>query len=193
MLNSLLAHPARPFIVIIGGAKIEDKLPVIKNLLERADRILVAGGVANTFLASGGVNIQKSIVDESKLELARQLERRARGRLVLPVDFVWDGDSIADIGAKTIEQFKLVLKSAQTVLWNGTMGRYEDSRYRVGSEEIALSVAGALSTSVIGGGNTIEVVNQMNLSNRISFISTGGGAMLEYLSGKVLPGIKALG
>lgn len=191
-LTELLRHPASPFVAIIGGAKTEDKLPVLKHLLAKADRILVGGRVANTFLAARGEPVGESLVDRGQLELARQLFARAKGKIVLPVDLSWQGQKILDIGPKTVGLFTKYLKNAQTIFWNGNLGKSEVSGFEKGSEAIATLLSKSDATTIVGGGNTIELISKLGLRQEMSFVSTGGGATLELLAGVTLPGVGAL-
>ena len=193
MLSGLLRHPESPFIAVIGGAKIKDKLPIIEHLTHKADRILVGGGVANNFLKIQGVDVKDSLVELECLDDAKRILALSKGKIVLPVDYVWKGDVIADVGKQTVKTFEKYLDSAKTIFWNGCLGITEEPEYAKASDELAKMIAGAKATSVIGGGNTLEVLNKLKLANKVSFVSSGGGASLEYLSGKILPGVKALG
>jgi 3-phosphoglycerate kinase len=192
VLRNLLRHPARPFVAIIGGAKVSDKLPTISQLLHKADKILLAGGVANTFLAANGMDVKKSLIDTELIEKSKQLLKRGRGKIVLPTDYVWGDDKILDIGDHTIQLFLSQIKRAHTVFWNGSLGKNEDEEFRHGSDVIAMALADSAATTVVGGGNTIEVLSELHLLNKVSFVTTAGGAALEMLAGKTLPGIKAL-
>lgn len=192
MLGSLLKNPHRPFIVVLGGAKIDDKLPVIKHLLHIADKILIGGGVANNFLLAQGQEVKQSLVDPSYLSVATQLFKQARGKLILPVDFVWQSEQILDIGPKSVDLFKGVLKSAGSILWSGPLGKTEVKPFDQASIEIARAIIASRATSIVGGGNTVDFIRGQDLTNRFSFVSTGGGALLEFLAGADLPGIKAL-
>jgi phosphoglycerate kinase len=159
---------ASPAVAIIGGAKIETKLPVIKLFEEKYDYVLVGGKIANEAL-------------DQKIEFSE--------KVILPFDFV---DDRLDIGPKTLEKFKEIIRSAKTIVWNGPMGKFEEEKYAVGTSEVLKAVLEAEAYTVLGGGETIEILEKDNTIGKISFVSTGGGAMLEYLSGNVLPGIKAL-
>jgi len=192
VLSTLLRHPARPFVAIIGGAKVADKLPAIRHLLAKADRVLVGGGVANTFLKASGVDVRQSLVDNAYLEQAKDILKRSHGRLVLPVDYRWHDDHILDIDDQTIKQFLTYIGQAQTIFWNGPVGKSEQTPFNGGSKAIAQALAESRATTIIGGGDTIELIDQLNLVKKISFISTGGGSTLALLSGQVLPAVKAL-
>lgn len=213
-LGGALSNPARPFAAIIGGAKVSDKIGVIENLLGKVDTLIIGGGMANTFLAAQGFNTGKSLVETDKIELARSLINRAQKcgvNLMLPSDvviadkFAADAeykavgvDEIAedwmalDIGPKTAEKYAQALSSMKTIVWNGPMGVFEMDAFAKGTETVAKAVAQSGATSIVGGGDSIAALEKVGLSDKISHISTGGGASLEFLEGKVLPGIAAL-
>jgi len=213
-LGQALTNPNKPFVAIIGGAKVTDKIGVIENLLSKVDTLIIGGGMANTFLAAQGYNIGKSLVEAEKIELARTLIDRAKERgvnLLLPSDVIAadkfsaeadfkpvDVDGIPsdwmalDIGPKTAEKYAEALVDAKTVVWNGPMGVFEIDAFAKGTERVAKAVAESKATSIVGGGDSIAALEKTGLSARISHISTGGGASLEFLEGKVLPGIAAL-
>jgi len=215
-LGKALHSPAKPFVAILGGAKVSDKIAVIKNLLHKVDALIIGGGMAYTFLKAQGHEVGKSLVEEDKLDLARQLLNDARSKkagLLLPVDhvtagkiaedaithLVGEGQPIAldqmglDIGPKTIELFSEEISRAKTIVWNGPMGVFETPLFARGTRKIAQAVAensGAIS--IVGGGDTISAVRDVGVADKITHISTGGGATLEYLEGKKLPGVEAL-
>ena len=224
-LEDKVMHPAKPFVTILGGAKVSDKIGVIENLLNKADSILIGGGMAYTFYAAQGKSIGASKVEKDKIDIAKSLLEKAKQKkvnIVLPVDNViadkFDanantkvvGDQIPDgwmgldIGPKTVEAFKNVLKSAKTIVWNGPLGVFEMNKFSKGTEEVARYIAslsggsccsccgGSKVISIIGGGDTAAAIAKFKLEDKMTHISTGGGASLEYLEGKVLPGIKAL-
>lgn len=191
-LTSLLRHPARPFVVVIGGAKIKDKLPVIRNLLPRVDRILLGGGVANTFLAASGVEVKKSLVDRDNLPVAKELLRRSRGKIILPGDYRWHEDQIFDLGDSTIAQYQKLLTPAKTIFWSGNLGYSERPEFAKSSEALARFMADLPATTIVGGGNTTQMLADLDLVDRMSFVSTGGSATLQLLAGETLPGLKAL-
>ncbi len=210
-LGQAIDDPKRPFVAILGGAKISDKIGVIRNLLKKADSILIGGGMANTFLKAQGMPVGDSLVEDEALETARELLEEARGKLHFPVDFVLadafdaeaqaqlmdagivpDGWRILDIGSKTVKAYSEIIKSAGTVVWNGPMGVFEFPRFSHGTFGIAQAVAESGAISVIGGGESVAAINQSGLADRITHISTGGGASLEMLEGLVLPGVAAL-
>lgn len=192
IMRQLVRHPARPFVVVVGGVKIADKLPVLKYLSQHADRVLVGGGVANTFLAALGKDVGSSVVDSEYFDQARAIFKRSRGKIVLPTDFVTHADAIMDIGHETTKQYLKYLKTAQTIFWNGSLGKAEEDEYAIGSEVIAHYIADSPATTIIGGGNTVEIFSRLKLLGDLTFVSTGGGATLELLAGHRLPGIAAL-
>ena len=212
--EKVLKNPAKPYIVILGGAKVSDKIAVIKNLMDKVDAILIGGGMAYTFLKAKGVDIGNSKLEADKLDLAKAIlseARKKKTKILLPVDHVCadrldasaeakitDGETIPagmlglDIGIKTIELFKKELQDAKTILWNGPLGVFEIDQFDKGSREIARFIAGLKVTTIIGGGDTAAAIAKYGLEDKMSHISTGGGASLEYLEGKTLPGIAAL-
>ncbi|RMC40798.1 MULTISPECIES: phosphoglycerate kinase [unclassified Lactobacillus] len=207
-LGDAVANPVHPFVTILGGAKVSDKIDVITNLIPKSDHILIGGGMAYTFLAAQGHNIGKSLFEPDKVDLAKQLLNDADGKIVLPVDnlaateFSNDaarevvGDDIPDnmmgldIGPKSVEKFKEILKDAKTVVWNGPMGAFEMPNFAEGTLEVGKSLAELTdATTIIGGGDSTAAAKQLGIAPKITHISTGGGASLEYLEGKELPGI----
>ncbi len=213
-VGNTVANPVAPFVAIIGGAKVSDKIGVIENLLSKVNTLIIGGGMANTFLAAQGYQTGKSLVEADKLELAKSLIETAKTRgvnLLLPVDVVIaekfaadaankvvavdaiDAEWMAlDIGPKSAEIYAKALEDAKTVVWNGPMGVFEMDAFAKGTETVAKAVAASSSTSIVGGGDSIAALEKVGLSAKITHISTGGGASLEYLEGKVLPGIAAL-
>ena len=211
-LGQAVSNPEKPFVAILGGAKIIDKIGVIRNLLNKADQVLIGGGMANTFFKAQGIAMGDSLVDEQALETARELLESANGsRLLLPLDVVIanrfedQADSqvmavgsvpagwrIMDIGPETVKKYSAVIQRAKTVVWNGPMGVFEFSHFAVGTFGIAKAVATANATTIIGGGDSVAAINQSGLADKITHISTGGGASLEMLEGLVLPGLAAL-
>lgn len=192
VLKNLLKHPAKPFVAVIGGVKIEDKLPAISHIAKVADKVLVGGGVANTFMAAKGMNIRDSVVDTNYIEKAKDILKRYQEKIVLPVDFVWGEGKILDNGKETTELFLKHLKPAQTVFWNGSLGHTESPKYRHCSDTVAKFIADLPATTIVAGGNTIEIISRLDLEGDISFISSGGGAALKLLSDDKLPAIEAL-
>ncbi len=216
-LGKAVTNPTRPFVAILGGAKVSDKIEVVENLMKIADAMLIGGGMAYTFLKAEGQPIGKSLVEDDKLDLAKRLRAEAQQKkfaLLLPVDHVvgaefkpdtatqtvsvsatpegWMG---LDIGPKTIETYRQKIASAKTIVWNGPMGVFEMPAFAKGTLEIAKAVAAATSagaTSIVGGGDSVAAVHQSGVANQISHISTGGGASLEFLGGRKLPGVEAL-
>ena len=215
-LGKAISNPDRPFVAILGGAKVSDKIEVVRNLMRIADRMLIGGAMAYTFLKSQGLPIGKSLVEEDKVGLARDLledARRRQFRLRLPVDHVLaeSPDSPAtrttdiantpegwmglDIGPKTVEQFQQEITGARTIVWNGPLGMFEKPAFAQGTLAIASAVAAATkagATSIIGGGDSAAAVEKAGVASQISHISTGGGASLEFLAGRKLPGVEAL-
>lgn len=210
-LGSAIQEPKRPFVAILGGAKISDKIGVIKNLLEKADTILIGGGMANTFLAARGLKMADSLVEADAVATAAELLARGSGKLRLPVDLVLadafdaaaqkkvvptgdvpDGWRVLDIGPQTVAEFARVIAEAGTVVWNGPMGVFEFPAFAEGTYGVAKAVAASGAISVIGGGESVAAIQQSGLADKITHISTGGGASLEMLEGLVLPGLAAL-
>lgn len=210
-LGNAIAEPERPFVAILGGAKISDKIGVIENLLNKADRILIGGGMANTFFKAQGYDMADSLVEDEAVDVAKEILEKAGGKLVLPVDVViadaFSADAemqtmelgdvpkgwrILDIGPRSVEAFSDIIKMAGMVVWNGPMGVFEFDKFAKGTFEIAKAVAESDAIGIIGGGDSTAAINKSGLEDKIAHISTGGGASLEMLEGKVLPGLAAL-
>jgi len=210
-LGQAIDNPTHPFIAILGGAKISDKIGVIKNLLNKADQVLIGGGMANTFFKAQGYPVGDSLVEEEALETARGLLAQGGNRLRLPVDVVigdrFEADAdrqvmsmgpvpagwrILDIGPNTLNNFSKLIADAGTIVWNGPMGVFEFPRFAEGTFGLAKAVAESKATSIIGGGDSVAAVQQTGVAGRITHISTGGGASLEMLEGIILPGLAAL-
>jgi phosphoglycerate kinase len=216
-LGKAVTNPVRPFVAILGGAKVSDKIEVVENLMKISDAMLIGGGMAYTFLKAEGQPVGKSLVEDDKLELAKRLRAEAQQKkfaLLLPVDHVVGAEFKAgtatqtvsvsatpddwmglDIGPKTIETYRQKIASAKTIVWNGPMGVFEMPAFSRGTLEVAKAVAAATSagaTSIVGGGDSVAAVHQSGVSSQISHISTGGGASLEFLAGRKLPGVEAL-
>jgi phosphoglycerate kinase len=214
-LGKVVRHPERPFIAILGGAKVSDKIGVIRNLLDKVDALIIGGGMAYTFLKAQGEQVGKSLVEEDKIDLARELLKEAKNhkvKFLLPTDHVVaekiDPNAIVqtvssghipanlmalDIGPKTIEAFTDEIARAATILWNGPMGVFEVAPFAKGTFKIARAVAENVgATSIVGGGDSVSAVNAAGVADKITHISTGGGASLEFLEGKKLPGVEAL-
>lgn len=214
IMGKALSNPERPFVAILGGAKVSDKIGVINNLIEKVDSLIIGGGMAYTFLKAQGYEIGKSICENDKLDLAKDLLAKAEAKgvkMYLPVDTVvadafsndanfktvdskaipadWEG---LDIGANTIALFSDVVKNAKTVIWNGPMGVFEMSNFAKGTIAVAEAIAASDSISIIGGGDSAAAVEQFGFGDKVTHISTGGGASLEFLEGIVLPGIDCL-
>ncbi len=215
MLGRALESPQRPFAAILGGAKVSDKIAVLENLARRVDILIIGGGMAATFLKARGLQVGDSLVEEDRVQFAAEFMRGAQGRglkLLLPVDAViadafaenaWHrtvaveqvpaGWRIMDIGPRTVSACEEALRQARTVVWNGPMGVFEWKAFAQGTERIARALAGLKgATTVVGGGSTAEAVESLGLADRMTHVSTGGGASLEFLEGKVLPGVAAL-
>lgn len=210
-LGQAVDDPKRPFVAILGGAKVSDKIGVIKNLLEKADTVLIGGGMANTFFAAQGFGMGDSLVESEALDTAKELLKVGGSKLRLPVDMVLAdkfedaaqkktqpvgevpaGWRVLDIGPETVKQFGKVIAEAGTVVWNGPMGVFEFPNFAMGTFEIAKAIASSQAVSVIGGGDSVAAVTQAGVSEKITHISTGGGASLEMLEGLALPGLVAL-
>jgi phosphoglycerate kinase len=210
-LGQAVADPKRPFVAILGGAKISDKIGVINNLLTKADAVLIGGGMANTFIKAQGFEVADSLVEDESLPVARGLLDKAAGKLHLPVDVVLadkfeaEADSrlelagnvpagwrILDIGPQTVKAFGAIIASAGTVVWNGPMGVFEFPKFAAGTFGVAKAVAESAAVSIIGGGESVAAIQQSGLADKITHISTGGGASLEMLEGLELPGVAAL-
>ncbi|WP_283678109.1 phosphoglycerate kinase [Lentilactobacillus sp. Marseille-Q4993] len=210
-LGEAVNSPKRPFVAILGGAKVSDKIGVIDNLLDKADKIIIGGGMTYTFYAAKGIKIGGSLVETDKIDTAKSILDKGGDKIVLPVDNVVatefkndaehkvvegdidDGWMALDIGPKSVDQFKDVLKDAKTVVWNGPMGVFEMENFAKGTLEVG-KFLGSLSdaTTIVGGGDSTAAVKQLGVSDKLTHISTGGGASLEYLEGKTLPGIAAI-
>lgn len=211
-LGGAVDNPKHPYIAILGGAKISDKIGVIDNLLAKADRVLIGGGMANTFLKAQGLELGDSLVEATSLETAQATLAKAGGKLLLPVDAViadaFDANAatqtidvaggvpagwrILDIGPKTVAAYAEALKGSALVVWNGPMGVFEFPRFAAGTNQVAQAVASCGATTVVGGGDSVAAIEQAGLAEQITHISTGGGASLEMLEGRTLPGLAAL-
>lgn len=213
-VGQAVTNPLHPFVAIIGGAKVSDKIGVISNLLDKVDTLLIGGGMANTFLAAQGYKMGKSLVEEDKMDLAKELLAKAKKNkvnMLLPTDLVMaaafapDAEHVTekvknlnqaymalDIGAETSKAYAEALADAKMIVWNGPMGVFEMDAFCKGTEAVAKAVAKSRATSIVGGGDSVAAIEKLGLAKRITHISTGGGASLEYLEGKVLPGVAAL-
>jgi phosphoglycerate kinase len=201
ILDQLLSHPRRPFLSILGGAKVSDKIGFIKALLERVDQVLIGGAMSYTFMKSEGLNVGSSKVEADKLDVARELLRLAKGKILLPLDHlvvetldapqsarvvegaIPDGWIGVDIGPKTIARYAAEIARAATVVWNGPLGKYEDAPYSKGTRQVAEAMANSSAVTVVGGGETAEAVESFGLDSKMKHVSTGGGAFLEYVEG----------
>jgi phosphoglycerate kinase len=210
-LSRATENPERPYVAILGGAKISDKIAVIENLLGKCDRLIIGGGMANTFLAAKGYNMADSLVEAGSIEMAREIMAKAGDKLLLPVDAVvadkFDAEAasqvvavdqvpagwrVLDIGPKSVAAFSAALKGARLVVWNGPMGVFEFPRFAEGTFAIARLLADSGAITVIGGGDSASAVKKAGVAKKMTHVSTGGGASLEFLEGKVLPGVAAL-
>ena len=210
-LGRATATPEHPYIAILGGAKISDKIAVVENLLTKCDRLIIGGGMANTFLAAKGFNMQDSLVEATSLETAKAIMAKAGGKLLLPVDAVVAdkfeaeaasqvvavdkvpaGWRVMDVGPKTLVLIQEALKGSRLIVWNGPMGVFEMPKFAEGTFAVAKMLAASGATTVIGGGDSASAVKKAGVSKQMTFVSTGGGASLEFLEGKVLPGVAAL-
>jgi len=213
-MGKALSNPERPFVAILGGSKVSDKINVIDNLIDKVDTLIIGGGMAFTFYKAMGYNIGKSIVEDDKIDLARNLMDKAKNKgidLLLPTDCmeakefkndaerkVVSADSIddawmgLDIGPESIRKFSDAIKNSKTVIWNGPMGVFEMPNFAVGTKAVAQAMADSGALTIVGGGDSAAAVEQMGFADKISHVSTGGGASLEFLEGKALPGIEAL-
>lgn len=214
IMGKALSDPQRPFVAILGGAKVSDKIGVIENLLDKVDSLIIGGGMAYTFFKAKGYQIGTSICEDEKIDLAKELMAKAEAKgvkLVLPVDnkvakefsndaeqktvpseAIEEGWMGMDIGEKSVALFSDVIKKAKTVIWNGPMGVFEFSNFAEGTRAVAKAVAEADAITIIGGGDSVAAVKQLGFGDKMTHISTGGGASLEFLEGKVLPGIDVL-
>lgn len=186
-LSKLLKQPQKPFTIIIGGAKIKDKLRVIKNLINKTDNILIGGAAANPLLQFNGLNIQDSLTE--KIKKPNWLNS---SKIHLPSDYIIKNKKILDIGTKTINEWKKIIKNSKTILWSGPLGLYEQKEFSTGTKKIAKAITNSKSESIIGGGDTIAAIKALSNIKKFKFISLAGGAMLEFLSGKTLPALKKL-
>ena len=207
---SRLDNPEHPYIVILGGSKVADKIGVIKNLIEKADNIIIGGGMAFTFLKAAGYSIGSSILDEENIEFCKQMLTNYPGKIILPVD-VQAATSLEDensrivkinelsatekgldIGPETVQEFCDILKTAKTVVWNGPLGVYENPKYCVGTEQVLKFLTDNHIDTILGGGDIVAAASQLGYKDKVSHASTGGGATLEYLEGKSLPGLEVI-
>lgn len=213
MLGMLRDQAKRPYVAVLGGAKVSDKIDVILSLLDRVDTLIIGGAMANTFLAAQGLSLGRSLVEQDKLAMARSVLDRAQRRdvpVLLPTDLVVASDikqprgqvveatgvpedaMALDIGPQTVNAFRDALRKVQTVFWNGPMGLFENPAFAEGTLGIARGIAENDAVSVVGGGDSVAAVHQLGLADAFSHLSTGGGASLEFLEGKTLPGVEAL-
>lgn len=207
---SRLDNPERPYVVILGGSKVSDKIGVIKNLIEKADKIIIGGGMAFTFLKAAGYSIGSSILDEENIDFCKQMLTNYPGKIVLPIDVqaatsledtnsrivkindFLDTEKGLDIGPETVKEFCDILKTAKTVVWNGPLGVYENPKYSVGTEQVLKFLTDNHIDTILGGGDIVAAASQLGYKDKVSHASTGGGATLEYLEGKSLPGLEVI-
>ena len=213
IMGKALDNPVRPFVAVLGGAKVSDKINVINNLLEKADTVIIGGGMAYTFKVAQGFKVGKSLLEEDKIDYAKDMIKKAEDKgvkLLLPVDnycakeFSADAEKVLfegdidddymgmDIGPKTVEKFTDAVKGAGTIVWNGPMGVFEFDKFAEGTRAMAKAVAESGAISIIGGGDSAAAVEKLGFADKVTHISTGGGASLEFLEGRVLPGVAAL-
>jgi phosphoglycerate kinase len=216
-IDKVLKDAARPFTAVLGGAKVSGKIEIINNLLDKVDNLIIGGGMMFTFIKASGGNIGKSLVEDDLLDLARATLEKAKAmnvKIYIPEDAIAGSEFLneaerkecasdnipegwmgMDIGPKTIKTFRNVLENSRTILWNGPMGVFEMSNFEAGTKEIAFAIADATAKgafSLVGGGDSVAAVGKYHLKDKVSYVSTGGGAMLEYIEGKELPGVKAI-
>jgi phosphoglycerate kinase len=211
--DKAILNPPKPFVAILGGAKVSDKIMVIENLMENVNALLIGGGMAYTFLKAQGMDVGSSKLESDKIDVAKSIIQKAREKrvkLVLPVDHliadkvdavsntrvvtdvVPQGWMALDVGPKTVDEFKKELRNAKMIIWNGPLGVFEIKKFSRGTEDVARFIAGLKAITIIGGGDTASAIAKFGLENSMTHISTGGGASLEYMEGKVLPGVAAL-
>jgi len=193
-LDKLLTEPQKPFLMILGGAKVYDKMMVVKNILKKVDFILLGGVMANTFMAVRGIDVKRSIVERERLELADKLFRKSPKKFIFPTTLVWDKGKIVDVDPAAVRAWKRYFDKAETIFWNGTMGLTSlgINKYSFGTKEVAKLIVESKAKKIVAGGDTIAEIAKMHLENKFDFVSTGGGATLEYLAGNKLPGLEVL-
>jgi phosphoglycerate kinase len=210
-LGRAVANPEHPYIAILGGAKISDKILVVETLLSKCDKLIIGGGMANTFLAAQGLNMQDSLVEKESIEIAKSILGKSADKLILPVDAViadkFDAEAdtqtvavdaipagwrMLDVGPKTVELYKEALKDAKLIVWNGPVGVFEMPKFAIGTFALAKMLAESKAITVIGGGDSASAVKKAGVAKQMTHVSTGGGASLEFLEGKELPGVAAL-
>lgn len=190
-LNSVMRAPSDGKVIIMGGAKASTKIPVIKNFIDKTEKILIGGVIANDILKKKGQDVGESLVDENVKELLSGLDLN-NPKLVMPSDYNISENKILDIGPESIDNFSEILKNAKTIIWNGPMGLFENDKFATGTKAVAQVIANSSAFKLIGGGDTITAIDKFGLSGRFDFVSTGGGAMLAFLAGEKLPGLEAL-
>jgi len=188
-LSHAFKRPKHPFLFILGGAKFSTKMPLIKKYLKLADNVFIGGALANDFLKAKGVDIGRSLVSDQSFGIKNLLKNK---KIILPVDFIKKNEAIIDMGIESVENLGLLIKRSKFILWNGPLGKYEDGGAEA-TRKILQLVANSKAESIIGGGDTVALVSEMKMEKKFSFVSTGGGATLDFLANGTLPGIKALG
>ena len=191
-LSKALRSPKENKTLIIGGAKIDTKLPVIKNFLDEAENILIGGAIANVFLEAKNVDIKKSLTDDNFLPEAKKFLEE-NNNIIIPEDYIMANDMILDIGTQTADKFIEVINDSKTIVWNGPLGKVEEEKFSIGSKKISEAIISSGAFSVVGGGDTVAFLEKLTLVDKFNYVSTGGGAMLEFLAGNKLPGLLALG
>jgi len=210
-LGRAVSNPVHPYIAILGGAKISDKILVVESLLSKCDKLIIGGGMANTFLAAQGLNMQDSLVEVEAMELAKSIMAKSSDKLILPIDAViadkFDAEAntktvpvdkipagwrMLDVGPKTLELYQITLKGVKLVVWNGPVGVFEMPKFAEGTFALARMLAESGAITVIGGGDSASAVKKAGVAKKMTHVSTGGGASLEFLEGKILPGVAAL-
>jgi len=191
-LSSTLSIPKERKTLILGGAKIETKFPVIKNFLDKAENILIGGAIANVFLKAKNVDVKKSLIDDNFLPEAKKLLEK-NSLIIIPEDYIMEDEIILDIGPKTVDEFKEIIFKSKVIIWNGPLGKVEEEKFSISSKKISEAIINSGAFSVVGGGDTIAFLEKLALIDKFNYVSTGGGAMLEFLAGNKLPGLLALG
>lgn len=191
-LSRALNMPKGKKTLILGGAKIETKFPVIKNFLGKAENILIGGAVANVFFKAKNIDIKKSLTDDNFLPEAKKLLEK-NSQIIIPEDYVIADETILDIGSETVDKFKEIISKSKVIIWNGPLGKVEEEKFSIGSKKISEAIIGSGAFSIVGGGDTIAFLEKLILIDKFNYVSTGGGAMLEFLAGNKLPGLVVLG
>jgi len=191
-LEKVIKSPKEGKTLILGGAKIDTKFPVIKNFLDKAENILIGGAIANIFLKAKNIDIKKSLTDDNSFPEAKKLLKK-NSNIIIPEDYIMADEIILDIGPKTVDEFKEIISKSKMIIWNGPLGKVEEEKFSIGSKKISEAIISSGAFSVVGGGDTTAFLEKLALIDKFNYISTGGGAMLEFLAGNKLPGLFALG